>query len=134
MDCETENDVNRERNLEPLNVIIPTCKILGQRTIVKEFEDAEKLCNVDVTECEHERTNAMSSKKESKRGGEVRCEEYEVIFTDRVENNEHIEASITINTEQKDSQNISNRAIVDSCHFQHMRCSCYACSSILETT
>lgn len=107
VDCETDNKGNREKNVEHLNVIIPTCKILGQRTIVKEFRDAEKLCNVDVTECEHERTNAMSSKKESKKVGEVPCEEHEETFTDRVENNQHIEAAITINTKQEDLQNIS---------------------------
>ena len=59
VDCETENKGNREKNLEQLNVIIPT------------------------------------------------CEEHEETFTDRVENNQHIKAAITINTKQEDLQNIS---------------------------
>ena len=41
VDYETENKGDREKNSEQLNVIIPTCETLGQKTIVKEFGDAE---------------------------------------------------------------------------------------------
>ena len=100
VDCETENKGNREKNLEQLNVINPTCEIQGQRTIVKEFGDAEKLCNLGVTEYEHEGTKAASSKKELKKGGEVPCGESEETFTGRVDSDEYIRAAITVDVEK----------------------------------
>ena len=78
-----------------------------KRTIVKEFGDAEKLCNLGVTECGHERTKAVISENESKKGSEVPCEKEEETFTDRVDSDEDIRAAITIHAEQKDSQDIS---------------------------